>query len=64
MILKDMLKGGTAMNADIVTEEMSKLTPEAMKNATIVLTMLPVLFVYPYAQKYFVKGVMLGAVKG
>lgn len=52
------------MNADIVTEEMSKLTPEGMKNATIVLTMLLVLFVYPYAQKYFVKGVMLGAVKG
>lgn len=43
---------------------MSKLTPEAMKNASIILTMLPVLIVYPYAQKYFVKGVMLGSIKG
>jgi len=43
---------------------MNSLTPEAMKNATILLTMLPVLFVYPYAQRYFVKGVMLGSVKG
>lgn len=40
------------------------LTPEAMKNATIVITMIPVMLVYPFAQKYFVKGMMVGAIKG
>ena len=37
---------------------------EAVKYATIVVSTLPVLCVYPFLQKYFVKGVMLGAIKG
>jgi len=34
------------------------------KYAAIILTVLPIIFVYPFVQKYFVKGVMIGAVKG
>lgn len=37
---------------------------EAVKYATIVVSTLPVLCVYPFLQKYFMKGVMLGAIKG
>lgn len=37
---------------------------EAIKYSTIVLTTVPVLCIYPFLQKYFVKGVMVGAVKG
>lgn len=36
---------------------------ESIKYATIVVATLPILCVYPFAQKYFVKGVMIGAVK-
>ncbi len=32
--------------------------------ATIIVSTLPILLVYPFAQKYFVKGVMIGAIKG
>ena len=37
---------------------------EAIKYSTIILTTVPVLCIYPFLQKYFVKGVMIGAVKG
>lgn len=36
---------------------------ESIKYATIVVATLPILFIYPFIQKYFVKGVMIGAVK-
>ena len=37
---------------------------EGIKYATIVIATLPILCVYPYMQKYFIKGMMIGAVKG
>ena len=37
---------------------------ESIKYATIIVTTLPVICIYPFLQKYFVKGVMVGAVKG
>ncbi|CAN7448243.1 carbohydrate ABC transporter permease [Paenibacillus sp. LjRoot56] len=36
---------------------------ESIKYATIVIATLPILFVYPFLQKYFVKGVMIGSIK-
>lgn len=44
--------------------EASKLTEETMKMATIAVSVIPVLVVYPFLQKYYVKGVMIGSVKG
>lgn len=37
---------------------------ELMKYSAIIISSLPVLMIYPFVQKHFVKGVMLGAVKG
>ena len=37
---------------------------ETIRMATIVLSMAPILVVYPFLQKHFAKGVMLGSVKG
>ncbi len=42
----------------------SVLSPEQLKAATILISTVPILFVYPFAQKYFIKGVMIGGVKG
>ena len=39
-------------------------TPEVLQAATIMFATLPIMMVYPFVQKYFVKGVMVGAVKG
>ena len=37
---------------------------ETIKYATIIVVTVPILLVYPFLQKYFVKGVMVGAIKG
>lgn len=50
--------GDTSMMTDQTTNSVS------LKYATLFLSILPMLAVYPFIQKYFVKGVMVGSVKG
>ena len=45
-------------------DQASKPTPDTVKAATLVVTTIPIIMVYPFLQKYFMKGVTLGAVKG
>ena len=42
----------------------AEMIGETIKYATIIVSTLPVLMLYPFLQKYFVKGVMIGAIKG
>ncbi len=62
VVLRGMLIFSEGNNSSLV--DAAALAPQAKKNATIVLAMIPVLMVYPFAQKYFAKGVMLGSEKG
>ncbi|GAB2675952.1 carbohydrate ABC transporter permease [Paenibacillus thermoaerophilus] len=62
VVLRDMLLFDTAKETGIAEQAM--LTPQALKNATIFISMIPVLLIYPFAQKYFAKGIMLGSEKG
>ena len=41
-----------------------RLKTESLKAAVIVISTLPILIVYPFIQRYFVKGAMIGAIKG
>jgi putative aldouronate transport system permease protein len=41
-----------------------KLTPESIKMSTTMIVTFPILLIYPFMQRYFVKGIMLGAIKG
>ena len=41
-----------------------RVSPENIQMATIIIVMLPILCIYPFVQKYFIKGVMIGAIKG
>lgn len=46
------------------TQQASTITPTSIRAAITVVASVPILVVYPFLQKYFVKGVTLGAVKG
>ncbi len=55
------------MITDLLRNEGTQLTtmvPEALKAASVIFATVPILIVYPWLQRYFVSGVMLGAVKG
>lgn len=51
--------------ASLSREEVDRLaTPEGLKAAAVMVLVIPMLVVYPFIQKYFVKGIMIGSIKG
>lgn len=40
------------------------ITPESIKMAMLVITVVPIFMIYPFAQRFFIKGIMVGSVKG
>ncbi|MEN6316112.1 MAG: carbohydrate ABC transporter permease [Clostridiaceae bacterium] len=65
LILREILiQNETAsMMGDIDTTDQGNVA-ESIKFATIIVATLPILCIYPFLQKYFVKGAMIGAIKG
>ena len=64
VILRGVLERGIVRDPENMIE-VEVLPPAAtLKAAMIIITTVPVLCVYPFIQQYFVKGVMVGAVKG
>lgn len=53
-----MMEMGVVKTADIAS-----FTPETVKAATVIVTILPILLFYPFVQRFFVKGIMLGGIK-
>ncbi|MDQ0060241.1 carbohydrate ABC transporter permease [Paenibacillus harenae] len=52
-------QGGQTVNTGVQGS-----TPESLRMALLVITVFPILCVYPFLQRFFVKGVMIGSVKG
>lgn len=64
LILREILIDSSAeLTAGSGADDKASLS-DVIKYATVVITTVPILCVYPFLQKYFVKGVMIGAVKG
>lgn len=49
---------------DLMPAVMKKTNPETLKFATMIVATGPILLIYPMLQKYFIKGVMIGSIKG
>ncbi|MBR4236311.1 MAG: carbohydrate ABC transporter permease [Clostridia bacterium] len=67
VILRNILANAKMIEemADATVEQNERLAlVEVLKYAVIVFGSLPVLILYPFVQKYFVKGIMIGSVKG
>ncbi|MFE5318491.1 carbohydrate ABC transporter permease [Paenibacillus sp. NPDC056579] len=62
MIVDSETSTGGAAAAEMVSE--NQLPKQTIKMAAVVIATLPILAVYPFLQKHFAKGVMLGSVKG
>jgi putative aldouronate transport system permease protein len=62
MIIESNTNLGTSVNFDDIRQVQPP--SETVKMASLVLVMLPILVVYPFLQKHFAKGVLLGSVKG
>ena len=63
VLLKKLVVDMTKTDMDMF-DSAKNYGKETVSYATIVIAVVPIMLVYPYIQKYFVKGVMVGAVKG
>lgn len=63
-VLRDMLISGSGMNDALGLGTSEKfMLMENIKMAVIIVATVPILCIYPFVQKYFINGTMLGAVK-
>ena len=63
-LLSNMVLSSSADSVSIVEGTQAASTPEVLQAAMVMFATLPIICVYPFVQKYFVSGVMIGAVKG
>jgi putative aldouronate transport system permease protein len=65
LILRGIVIQNTALDEMAVeTDDVVRITTESIKYATLFVSIIPMALVYPFIQKYFTKGVMVGSLKG
>lgn len=62
-IIQSTQTGNDAVHSGNLVEKMQSVSPDSIKMAITIVTILPILVVYPFLQRYFVSGMTLGAVK-
>ena len=64
VMLKKLVVQMTGNASETANMDFTEMSRETVVYATMVVAVLPMLIVYPFVQRFFVKGVMIGAVKG
>ena len=64
VVLRDLLTGAMREEVTASLEYTQLLPSETLKMAAVMLSIIPLLVVYPFLQKYFTKGLLLGSIKG
>lgn len=66
VLVQNMIQSQTVLQElnHMTPGEQVQATPEGIKSAGIMVMIVPMLLVYPFLQKYFIQGVMIGAIKG
>lgn len=64
LVLREILLQGEANANTGASDGDAAMLAATLKYATIIVATVPILFVYPFLQKYFVKGALIGAIKG
>lgn len=64
IVLQNQVNELTNQRSGTSVEDITNLIGETIKYSVIIVAVLPILCVYPFVQKYFVKGVMIGSIKG
>lgn len=66
VVLRDilLLSQTQEMAGDVASDTNARLLSELLKYAVVIISSLPLVLIYPFVQKYFVKGIMVGGVKG
>ncbi len=63
-LLRMVLQRVTYVGQAAMTANVSEIPAESTKMATVIVTIGPILLVYPFVQKYFIRGITIGAIKG
>lgn len=64
LVLREIINNATAAQEDIPEGEIKETFALNIQMASVVVTMLPIMLVYPFLQRFFMGGIMVGAVKG
>ncbi|SFS51250.1 carbohydrate ABC transporter permease [Paenibacillus sp. 453mf] len=62
ILIQNQMQNMVDLGSDTYSKSLMEV--EAIKYAAVMVTNLPMLILYPFLQKYFIKGVMIGAIKG
>lgn len=64
LYLRKVLVNASEISKNLDTAVFGNIAAESVQNATIIVSTVPILLVYPFVQRYFVTGMSLGAIKG